>query len=198
MPSKTFLNLSKEKKVKFIKESLMEFSNHSLKDASINKIVKQANIARGSFYQYFDDIYDLYDYILEVSREKLDMSFIKSIKKTKDIRKTFIEYFNTLLEYGSKKSNIKYFHNVFLDMTFYKIKNDFNKRKQELICLILSNIDKAKINKVGKDYFIFIVESLYIETINSAMEVFVYHKNKKQVIEEYTKRIEFITTNMYI
>ena len=57
---------------------------------------------------------------------------------------------------------------------------------------------KEKINKVGKDYFIFIVESLYIETINSAMEVFLYHKNKKQVVEDYTKRIEFITTNMYI
>ena len=66
MPSKTFLNLPKEKKVRFIKASLIEFSNYPLKDASINRIIKSCDIARGSFYQYFKDINDLYLYIFDM------------------------------------------------------------------------------------------------------------------------------------
>ena len=57
MPKKTFLNLSKEKQNIIIEASLKEFKTVLLKDASINKIIKDAQISRGSFYNYFDDIF---------------------------------------------------------------------------------------------------------------------------------------------
>ena len=197
MPSKTFLNLPKEKKVKFIKKSLLEFSNHRLKDASINRIVKSCDIARGSFYQYFNDIFDLYYYIFEVSRERFDEAFSKSIEKNKDLRKAFIDYYNTIIEYSTKRSNIKYFENVFRDMTLISIKEDFAKNKKALIGTILSNIDKKKINNVGKDEFLYIIELLYIETINSVISVLVYKENKKISKNNYLKNINFITKDMY-
>lgn len=197
MPSNTFLNLAKDKKIKFTKASLVEFSNHSLKEASINRIVKSCGIARGSFYQYFKDIYDLYNYILEVSKEKIVFTFTTSIKQTKDIRKTFINCYDALISYGTKKSNNKYFKNIFSDTTLLSIKNEFINHKQEIIGKIITNIDKEQINRVGKDRFIFIIELLYIITYNYAIEVFIYNKNRKQIREEYIKQIEFITKDMY-
>ena len=64
MPTKTFLNLPENKKNKIKEASRREFERVLLSDASINKIIKYADISRGIFYTYFKDIDDLYIYIL--------------------------------------------------------------------------------------------------------------------------------------
>jgi AcrR family transcriptional regulator len=71
MPTQTFLNLSKEKKDKIIKSAIKEFASQPFSEASINKIIKNAEISRGSFYTYFADKYELLTYLLELFREKL-------------------------------------------------------------------------------------------------------------------------------
>lgn len=70
MPSKTFFNLSKEKRNKIIEAALKEFSLNDYNSASINNIVKDADISKGSMYQYFDNKKDLYLYLLELAGEK--------------------------------------------------------------------------------------------------------------------------------
>ena len=59
MPKETFLKLPEEKKQKIIKSAKEEFSRASIEEASIKNIVEKAEIARGSFYQYFDSKEDL-------------------------------------------------------------------------------------------------------------------------------------------
>ena len=65
MPSDTFLRLNDEKKKKLIDASFKEFSLYNFNDVSINRIIKEAGISRGSFYMYFADKKDLYFYLLE-------------------------------------------------------------------------------------------------------------------------------------
>ena len=43
---------------------LAEFAAHGYEDASINTIIRKANISKGSFYYRFNTKYDLYIYIL--------------------------------------------------------------------------------------------------------------------------------------
>lgn len=72
MPTLTFFNLAEEKKNRIIASAVEEFARVRFSLASINKIVKAANISRGSFYQYFKDKEDVYKYILElITKEKL-------------------------------------------------------------------------------------------------------------------------------
>lgn len=59
MPKETFLKLPEEKKDKIIKAAKKEFERVPLEQASIKNIVKDAEIARGSFYQYFESKEDL-------------------------------------------------------------------------------------------------------------------------------------------
>lgn len=59
LPKDTFLKLSTEKKGKIIKAAKSEFARVSLEQASIKNIVENADIARGSFYQYFESKEDL-------------------------------------------------------------------------------------------------------------------------------------------
>lgn len=64
MCSETFLRLPEEKRTRFLNAAWEEFSRVPFSEASINKIVLQARIPRGSFYQYFSDKEDLFFYLL--------------------------------------------------------------------------------------------------------------------------------------
>lgn len=66
MPKETFFNLPGEKRQLLIDLALDEFAANSYRTASISRIVEQAGIAKGSFYQYFDNKRDLYLYLLEL------------------------------------------------------------------------------------------------------------------------------------
>ncbi|MGI6143010.1 MAG: TetR/AcrR family transcriptional regulator [bacterium] len=72
MPKDTFHNLKEEKKQRILAAAIEEFSRRRFSDASINQIVKNAGISRGSFYQYFTNKEDLYLYMInEIGKEKV-------------------------------------------------------------------------------------------------------------------------------
>ena len=64
MPSSTFLNLPPEKQEKLLEAATREFSTRPFNEASINQIIKDAGIPRGSFYMYFQDKEELFRYLL--------------------------------------------------------------------------------------------------------------------------------------
>lgn len=65
MPSKTFQHLKTDKKERFEAFALKEFAENGYAHASVSKLVKDLDIAKGSVYQYFIDKKDLYEYLLE-------------------------------------------------------------------------------------------------------------------------------------
>lgn len=197
MPSKTFLNLPKEKKVRFIKASLIEFSNHSLKEASINRIIKSCDIARGSFYQYFKDINDLYNYIFDISFEKLEDTLEELLNKTRNIEKSLFVFYDTLIAYGDKKSNRKYFENIFKNSTIVSMKEYYNKKNKEYIGKIIQNIDKKDINKIGKEKFLYTIELLYYEIISAATNYFIYKEAKKTNQDNFKRNIKYILQKIH-
>ena len=69
MPSQTFFNLPVEKREVLIDIALDEFSSHDYSSASVSRLVRKAGIAKGSFYQYFEDKKDLYVYLLKLLSE---------------------------------------------------------------------------------------------------------------------------------
>ena len=65
MPSSTFFNLPEAKRQRLLDAAWQEFTTVSYMDASINKIIQNAEISRGSFYQYFSGKQDLFAYLLQ-------------------------------------------------------------------------------------------------------------------------------------
>ena len=73
MPKQTFLNLSHEKRQTIVNAAADEFSEYGFEAASINRIVANSGISKGSFYQYFEDKADVFKYLLTVlEREKME------------------------------------------------------------------------------------------------------------------------------
>lgn len=74
MPKNTFFNLPQEKRELIEAVAIEEFAENSLQSASVNAIVSNAGIAKGSFYQYFENLEDLYNHILDiVNKRKLEL-----------------------------------------------------------------------------------------------------------------------------
>jgi len=70
MPKETFYNLPDAKREAITAIAIEEFADHPYASVSISRIVARAGIAKGSFYQYFEDKEDLYTYLLDLMVEK--------------------------------------------------------------------------------------------------------------------------------
>lgn len=69
MPKDTFLNLPEAKRQAIIEAAVDEFAANAYEQASVNRIVANAGIAKGSFYQYFEDKKDLFFYLTSLIAE---------------------------------------------------------------------------------------------------------------------------------
>lgn len=73
IPKETFYNLPEEKRQLIEKVAIREFGALGYDKASVNTIVDQCQIAKGSFYQYFEDKKDLFLYLIaRVNEKKLE------------------------------------------------------------------------------------------------------------------------------
>jgi AcrR family transcriptional regulator len=70
LPKETFYNLPDDKRKTIEKTAIKEFAKYGYDKASITRIVENCSIAKGSFYQYFDDRKDLYFYLVTRVAEK--------------------------------------------------------------------------------------------------------------------------------
>lgn len=102
IPTKTFYNLSDEKQERIITASVNEFSKRCFKEAKLSNIIKESNIPRGSFYQYFTDKKDLYLHIFDIIKVK-KMDYLKDIL-TNEQDKPFLEVFRLLYKQGTRFS----------------------------------------------------------------------------------------------
>ena len=72
MPKELFYALPEEKRKRILDAAVREFSQNEYHSASINQIIKLADISRGSFYLYFEDKRDIYIFLVEqVFRSRL-------------------------------------------------------------------------------------------------------------------------------
>ncbi|MBT3240048.1 MAG: TetR/AcrR family transcriptional regulator [Chloroflexi bacterium] len=72
MPKETFFNLPAEKRDLIIKVVTDEFAAFNYEQASVNRIVTNAGISKGSLYQYFEDKRDIYQYLIDLmTKEKV-------------------------------------------------------------------------------------------------------------------------------
>ncbi|TCL63305.1 TetR family transcriptional regulator [Hydrogenispora ethanolica] len=108
MPKDTFHNLSDDKKRKIFDAAVQEFSTRRFSEASINQIVKAAEIPRGSFYQYFSGKEDIFCYMFEeILKEKRDVICqVETIDSDDDVFENCMQATRASFEWG--RLNPKY------------------------------------------------------------------------------------------
>ena len=64
MPTERFHRLPEAKRQAIREAALKEFARVPFDKASINQIIRNADISRGSFYTYFEDKQDVVEFLL--------------------------------------------------------------------------------------------------------------------------------------
>ena len=75
MSTSTFFNLRPEKQERLLTAAAQEFAAQPFHEASINSMIRAAGIPRGSFYMYFRDKEELFQYLVRESTEPLLLAF---------------------------------------------------------------------------------------------------------------------------
>ena len=197
MIKKTFYNLPYEKRKRITDAVIKEFMERPNEKVSINRIIKTAEISRGSFYQYFDDKVDLIEIITKTM-------FEESSNKAKEILKLscgdlFVMYskmFDYFGDYSSQKQTMKIMRNIVDsfkandDLVSEYLKNRFN--------IALSNseiylmVDRQNLKFQDDESVKCLIEILTQVLKNAIFDVFVAGSDREEVRERLIKKIDII------
>lgn len=196
MPKKTFLNLPEEKKKKILKSADKEFSRVPIEKVSIQNIIEQAEIPRGSFYQYFEDKEDLFDYMMNIKIGDIEKKINDMVKKEDgNIIKICINMYDQMIQMGQERKNNKFFkqivENVRTRDNLMFIKKVEMKEKIEKTLYSLYDKNKEILNIKNQKEFELVIEILFAITRRRIVASLNY-KNSEEAREEFLKEIEFI------
>lgn len=200
MPTLTFNNLSEEKKNIIIEASIKEFKRALLTDASINKIIKDANISRGSFYTYFKDINDLYTYSLNSYKEKIIKTIKQALSETNgDLFETTKKSYEKILKLCSKDKQL--FKNIFLNFNYnVSIRNKMHEENLEnkyKIVELISQIKKENLNINTEEELFYIIDIIIGFIMHGLIDLFMDKEKEERVKEKLDKQLEILKRGIY-
>lgn len=105
----TFYNLSDDKRKRVLQAILEEFADTDSEKISINRIIKRANISRGSFYQYFDDKVDLVEVLFLTL---VDMNIKDAYRALSESDGDIFALYNSFLEILFRLSKDEFYNNI--------------------------------------------------------------------------------------
>ncbi|QOR35024.1 TetR/AcrR family transcriptional regulator [Clostridium sp. 'deep sea'] len=190
MPKDTFYNLPEDKRFLIEDIATHEFVEYGYDKASVNRIVKNCKIAKGSFYQYFEDKKDLFKHLLKRLTDK-KLKYI-SPKLQNPYKLDFFvllrEMYISGLRFGAENSAAAYLGNQILknkDHPVYKeAVADTIKYAYSFIESMLNNSIKQGNVRANIDtkFVSYIITALNIATIEYYFDVV---KNTEMVISDY-------------
>ena len=194
MPKETFLKLSKEKQQKIIKSAKKEFARAPIENVSIKNIVEEADIARGSFYQYFESKEDLLIYILKENSEKLNTKLKYKVKETNgNIFELYIFLYDSMIEEFTNNPDQELFKQIFINLKSSD-ENVFDlvkKTKPQDIIEYYEQIDKTKLNITNHEDLVIICDMLNAITRRAVIKNF-KNKSKEYCRKMFLKEIEYL------
>ena len=194
MPKETFLKLSKEKQQKVINAAKKEFARVPIDNVSIKNIVEEADIARGSFYQYFESKEDLLIYILRENSEKLNTKLKDKVKETNgDIFKLYIFLYDSMIEEFTNNPDQELFKQIFINLKSSD-ENVFDlvrKTKPQDIIEYYEQIDKNNLKIENHEDLVIICDMLNVITRRALIKNF-KNKSKEDCRKMFLKEIEYL------
>lgn len=197
MPKKTFFNLNSEKREKIEQAIEKEFGRTSFDKFSISKIIQEAKIPRGSFYQYFENKEDAIKYIMQkyIMTEKENMKKIWR-ENNGDIFKVFLNIFDYTVQNIEENCKTNLYKSIFQEIrknniTLFEEEEDLEEifKNENLICIENLNIDNEKDVK-------YIMKIMSIITRTEALNVSLKKISKQEAKNELEKQFNILKRGM--
>lgn len=201
MPTERFLNLPEEKQKRIIQASLTEFSRVPFEEVSINRIIQDAGIARGSFYQYFEDKQDLRMYLLGGFRTCLEKKIkIYLDEKRGDLFQFFKDALDEIVKEGMREELKDVCKNVFSQMRYggdcmkdIVVTTEDGKQWREEV---LSQMKENYYPEYSLEELILVGEMLIQQIKEAIANIFLYEEYAGQMKENYYRKVDLIEAGM--
>lgn len=188
--------MPEDKKNKILKAANKEFERVPIEQVSIKNIVESAEIARGSFYQYFEDKEDLFQYIMSAKMGNMQNKLIEMIEhENGNIINIFINMYEYLIKIVKIKKNNKFFKQIFenvktSDNLMFIKKEEINKNLEQTLYNLYDR-NKDILNIKNEEEFKLVIEMLFAIT-RRRIVVSLKYKDLEKARETYLKEIEFL------
>lgn len=193
MIKKTFYNLPYEKRKRITDAVIKEFMERPNEKVSINRIIKTAEISRGSFYQYFDDKVDLIEIITKTMFEESNNKAKEILKLScGDLFVMYIKMFDYFGDYSSQKQTMKIMRNIVDsfkandDLVSEYLKNRFNMALTNNE--IYTMVDRQNLKFQDNESVKCLIEILTQVLKNAIFDVFVAGSDREEVRERLIKK----------
>ncbi|MDD3478651.1 MAG: TetR/AcrR family transcriptional regulator [Candidatus Izemoplasmatales bacterium] len=111
----TFHHLPEEKREAILSAARREFSRVPFAKTSINRIIQEAGIPRGSFYMYFEDKEDLLKIVLQSMMDEIKITLMASLMQSGgQLRATALQLHDHMYGIYQSKENQDFMKNMML------------------------------------------------------------------------------------
>jgi len=200
VPTQTFFNLPQQKRQRVLDAAVNEFAANSFDNASIARIVDDAQIPRGSFYQYFDDLEDLYRYLFEKVGERKTQYLTQAVGQQTSTMEQIRGMYVAALQFASENPRL-----AALGMNFLREEPQFRRKMYHnfeetsvgfLRDLLVRGRQKGDIDaEVDVDMAAFVLHSLSIAVMEYYFE---REQNPEKVFEDGRDYLQLIEKVLYI
>lgn len=158
MPSERFLKLSEEKQKRIVEAAVNEFARVPFENVSINQIIREADISRGSFYTYFEDKRDLLGYVFECNWKLMFASLKDCLQQEKgDLWLAMDRWFSLVLAHRNDEivqKNIRIMANtginheseIFRGNRFCEEEKQRKRHSEEQIRWLIAHVDPESLD----------------------------------------------------
>lgn len=197
MPKETFYHLNAEKREKIEKAIQNELGRTSFEKASVSRIIKEAHIPRGSFYQYFEDKEDAIQYIIKNYLQLEKVTIKRILIETKgNLFETAIKIFDYMTTEMMEKGKINLYNNIIQELKKNNISLFLLLNKKEEREQIDKLIDQSILNINEKEDLIYILKILSIITRTATANVTTGKMQKEQARKELIIQIKILKRGM--
>ena len=192
MPSKTFMNLPSGKQKALLDAAIKEFYQVPYTEVSINQIILNAHISRGSFYTYFTDKNDLFGYLLLLKKQEF-FSLTKDVFDSckGDIRDAFLKLYDVFTDKIQKNDLSLFLKNIFLYFTICREK--FIRPGHAFFLYVKPSIASGQL----KDDDLEFVFHLFMHNLLIGITEAVKHQYEKAVREQYRHKVDILCYGIY-
>jgi AcrR family transcriptional regulator len=97
MPRATWANLDAGRRDRVLHAAMAEFGRHGYSGGSLNVIARQAGVAKGSLFQYFDDKFDFFAHVAEQTSLRVYEAMLPTLREPA-AGQSFVEHFVGLVD----------------------------------------------------------------------------------------------------
>lgn len=187
-----------EKEQKLLDSAFTLFTEKGFKDTSIQEIVDHAGVAKGTFYLYFKDKYDIQDYLITYKSNQLFLKAIKHVNKLKiyNFEDRIIAIIDYLIDEFKKHEELLLFisKNLSLGVFGDSLTNLLHRDSLGVLEILKQEIEENNINIKNPELSIFMIIELTSSVVFSSiisnkpmpiddLKPYLYEKIKKLLID---------------